>query len=237
MNPGTEARLADRVVLITGAKGGLGTSVTEAFLAAGATVVGSALNIVDSDFPNPRFAARAADLTGDESARNLANYVIRRFQKIDVLVHVVGGFAGGKSIAETDDATWDAMLSLNLKSAINVLRAVIPYMRRAGRGRIIAIGSRQAVEPAANLSAYNASKAALASLVRTAAIENKDAGIAANTILPSTMNTEANRKANPGADPAKWVQPEHVAALAVFLASDAGGQITGAAIPVYGQEV
>jgi NAD(P)-dependent dehydrogenase (short-subunit alcohol dehydrogenase family) len=229
--------LANQVALITGAKGGLGNNVTEAFLAAGATVVGSALNIEDSDFPNPRFTAMAADLTSAEAAGNLAGYVIRRFQRVDVLVHVVGGFAGGKSIAETDDATWDKMLSLNLKSAIHILRAVIPHMRRAGRGRIIAIGSRQAMEPAANLSAYNASKAALVSLIRTAALENRDLDITANAILPSTMNTEANRKANPGADPSKWVQPEHVAALAVFLASDAGAQITGAAVPVYGRDV
>jgi NAD(P)-dependent dehydrogenase (short-subunit alcohol dehydrogenase family) len=228
--------LANQVVLITGANGGLGTSVTEAFLAAGATVIGSGRNIENSDFPSPHFAM-AADLTGSEAARNLAGSVVRRFQRIDVLMHVVGGFAGGKSIAETDDATWDQMLSLNLKSAINILRAVIPHMRQAGHGRIIAIASRQAIEPAANLSAYNASKAALVSLIRTAALENRDLSITANAILPSTMNTEANRKANPGADPSKWVQPEHVAALAAFLASEAGGQITGAAIPVYGQEV
>jgi NAD(P)-dependent dehydrogenase (short-subunit alcohol dehydrogenase family) len=110
-------------------------------------------------------------------------------------------------------------------------------MRRAGRGRIVAISSRQAVEPAANLSAYNASKAALVSLVRTAALENADAGITANTILPGTMNTEANRKSSPDADPKKWVQTEHVARIAEFLVSDAGVEITGAAIPVYGQSI
>ena len=231
------ADLTNQVVLITGAKGGLGTLVTEAFLAEGATVVGSDRNVQDSDFPNPHFSGVAGDLTSSEAARDLADRVIRRFQRIDALVHVVGGFAGGQSIAETDDATWDQMLTLNLKAAIHILRAVIPHMRMAKRGRIIAIGSRQAVEPSANLSAYNASKAALVSLIRTAALENKDLGITANAILPSTMNTAANRKADPGADPSKWVQPERVAALAAFLASDSGGQITGAAIPVYGQDL
>jgi len=229
--------LTNQVVLITGAKGGLGTNVTEAFLAAGARVIGSSRNIDDSDFPNPRFAGIAADLTDAQAARQLSDCVIRRFQRIDVLVHVMGGFAGGKPIAETDDATWEKMLSLNLKSAVNILRTVIPHMREAKRGRIIAIGSRQAIEPSANLSAYNASKAALVSLVYTAALENKDVGITANVILPATMNTDANRKANPSADPSKWVQPERVAALAAFLASEPGGQITGAAIPVYGLEV
>jgi NAD(P)-dependent dehydrogenase (short-subunit alcohol dehydrogenase family) len=229
--------LANQVVLITGANGGLGTSVTEGFLAAGATVVGSSLRIADSDFPNPRFSAMAVDLTSPDAAGSLAANVIRLFQRIDVLVHVLGGFAGGKSIPETDDATWDNMLNLNLRPAIRILRAVIPHMRQAGRGRIMAVGSRQAVEPAANLSAYNASKAALVSLIRTAALENKDLGITANTILPSTMNTAANRKSDPAADPSKWVQPERVAALATFLASDAGAQITGAAIPIYGEDV
>ncbi len=228
--------LANQVVLITGAKGGWGTNVTEAFLAAGATVIGSSRNIDDSDFPNPRFTGMAADLTDAQAARQLSDSVIRRFQRIDALVHVMGGFAGGKPISETDDATWEKMLSLNLKSANNILRTVIPHMRAARRGRIIAIGSRQAIEPAANLSAYNASKAALVSLVYTAALENKDVGITANVILPATMNTDANRKANPNADPSKWVQPEGVAALAAFLASEGGGDITGAAIPVYGTE-
>jgi NAD(P)-dependent dehydrogenase (short-subunit alcohol dehydrogenase family) len=227
---------ASQVVLITGAKGGLGSHVTRAFLGAGAMVVGTSRAIADSDFAGLRFTAIPADLTDAQSARKLADGVIGRFQKIDALIHVMGGFAGGKSIAETDDSTWDKMMSLNLKSGVNILRAVIPHMRRAGRGRIVAIGSRQAAEPAAKLSAYNASKAALVSLVRTAALENQDLGITANVILPSTMNTEANRNANPNADPATWVQPERVAALAVFLASDSGAQISGAAIPVYGQE-
>jgi NAD(P)-dependent dehydrogenase (short-subunit alcohol dehydrogenase family) len=229
--------LANQVVLITGAKGGLGTNVTEAFLAAGAVVVGSSRAIADADFPNPRFAAIAADLTDSQSAQKLADGAIQRFQRIDSLIHVMGGFAGGKPIHETDDATWDRMMSLNLKSAINILRAVIPRMRDAKRGSVVVIGSRQAVEPSADLCAYNASKAALVSLVRTAALENKDLGITANVILPATMNTEANRKSNPGTDPATWVQPERVAALAAFLASPAGAQITGAAIPVYGLEV
>lgn len=225
----------NRVVLITGAKGGLGTSVTQAFLAAGATVAGSSKTIRDSDFPNPRFAAIPADLTVAESARQLVDKAIGRFGKIDALVHVMGGFAGGQPIPETTDETWDLMMNLNLRAAFNVLRAVIPPMRRAGRGRIVAISSRQAVEPAANLSAYNTSKAALVALIRTAALENQDAGITANTILPGAMNTEGNRQASPGADPSKWVQTEHVASIAAFLVSDAGAEINGAAIPVYGR--
>lgn len=228
--------LAGQTVLITGAKGGLGTYVTQAFLDAGAKVIGSSRAIQDADFPNANFAAIPADLTNAEAARQLAAGTLSRFQKIDVLVHVMGGFAGGQPIPETDDATWDKMMNLNLRSAFNILRVVIPPMRHAGRGRIIAIGSRAAVEPAANISAYNASKAGLLALVRTAALENKDLGITANAILPGTMNTETNRKADASADQSRWIQPQRVAALAAFLASDAAAQITGAAIPVYGQE-
>jgi NAD(P)-dependent dehydrogenase (short-subunit alcohol dehydrogenase family) len=227
----------NRVVLVTGAKGGLGSSITRTFLAAGAMVAGSSKSIRDSDFSSPRFAALPADLTIAESARQLVEATISRFGKIDALVHVMGGFAGGQPIPETSDETWDLMMNLNLRAAFNVLRAAIPQMRRAGRGRIVAISSRQAVEPAANLSAYNSSKAALVALIRTAALENRDAGITANTILPGTMNTEANRQASPEADPSKWVQTERVAGIAAFLVSDAGAEITGAAIPVYGMEI
>jgi len=227
----------NQVVLITGAIGGLGTSITRAFLAAGATVAGSSKSIRDSAFPGPRFAAMPADLTIAESARQLVDVTLRRFLKIDALVHVVGGFAGGQPIPETTDETWDLMMNLNLHAALNILRAVIPPMRQARRGRIVAISSRQAVEPAANLSAYNTSKAALVALIRTAALENADAGITANAILPGTMNTEANRRANPEADPSQWVQTEHVARIAAFLVSDAGAAINGAAIPVYGSSI
>jgi NAD(P)-dependent dehydrogenase (short-subunit alcohol dehydrogenase family) len=232
-----KAPFDEQVVLITGAHGGLGTAVTPAFLAGGAMVVGSSKSILDSDFSNTLFSAIQADLTVADSARQLVDATMSRFGKIDALVHVMGGFAGGSPIPETSDATWDLMMNLNLRAAFNVLRAVIPRMRQAGRGRIVAIASRQALEPAANLSAYNTSKAALVALIRTAALENQDAGITANTILPGTMDTAANRKASPNADPSKWVQTEHVASLAAFLVSDAGAEITGAALPAYGMDI
>jgi NAD(P)-dependent dehydrogenase (short-subunit alcohol dehydrogenase family) len=226
--------LEGQIVLITGARGGLGTDVTKAFLEAGAWVVGSSRKIADSDFAHPRFAGIPADLTNADEARKLAYAIIDRFRKMDALVHVTGGFAGGRPIHETDDATWDGMLDLNLRAAFHTLRAVIPCMRKGGRGRIIAIGSRAALEPQAGIAAYGASKAALVSLVRTAALENRDAGITANVILPGTIDTEANRLSDPGGDHSRWVSPARLADLAVFLVSDAAAQVTGAAIPVYG---
>jgi NAD(P)-dependent dehydrogenase (short-subunit alcohol dehydrogenase family) len=110
-------------------------------------------------------------------------------------------------------------------------------MRQQGNGRILAVASRQGVEPAPMVGAYSASKAALVSLIRTIALENKDRGISANTVLPGMMDTPANRAADPKADRTKWVRPSQVASLLVHLASDAAEEITGAAIPVYGRQV
>jgi NAD(P)-dependent dehydrogenase (short-subunit alcohol dehydrogenase family) len=148
----------------------------------------------------------------------------------------MGGFAGGASVAETDDATWQNMMNINLNAAFYVLRAVVPVMRRVGRGRIVAIGSRQAVQPAAGVGAYSASKAALLSLVQTVAIENKDRNIRANVVLPGTMDTPANRVAMPNANFENWVQPSRVAELVIMLAGEVGSEITGTAIPIYGKE-
>ena len=128
------------------------------------------------------------------------------------------------------------MFDVNLNSTFYLLRAALPAMRRTRNGRIIAIGSRAALEPGAGVGAYSASKAAMVSLVRTVALENKDAGITANVILPGTMDTPANRKAMPNADFSKWVQPSNVAGLITWLAGDAGREINGTAIPVYGGE-
>jgi NAD(P)-dependent dehydrogenase (short-subunit alcohol dehydrogenase family) len=231
------SELTDRIVIVTGAKGGLGAHVTRALLNAGARVVGSSRKIDDAEFASPHFTAVNADLTIDADARSLVTQVIERFKKIDALVHVAGGFAGGAPIHETDDATWEAMMNLNLRAAFQILRATIPHMRAQAGGRIVAIGSRAGVEPAANIAAYSSSKAALVSLVRTAALENRDLGITANLILPGTIDTEANRRADPKADRSRWVSPEGIAGLAVFLVSDAAAQITGAAIPFYGAGV
>lgn len=229
--------LDGKVTLITGAKGGLGTFVTQAFLDAGARVIGVSRSIRQDDFPHPDFLAMPAELTSGDHARRLAADVISRFGRIDALVHVMGGFAGGQSVADTDDPTLDQMLDLNYRAAFYIARAVIPRMRQQGSGRILAVASRQGVEPGAMVGAYSASKAALVALIRVIALENKDRGISANSVLPGTMDTPANRAGDPNADTSKWVQPSKVAALLAHLASDASAQITGAAIPVYGAQV
>lgn len=229
--------LQNKIALITGADGGLGTHVTRVLLDSGATVIGVSRKIQQSNSDGPSFFALAADLSSAEATKSTVEGIAARFGRLDILAHLVGGFAGGKTIAETDNATFQRMLDLNLNSAFYVLRAVIPHMRRAGSGRIIAIGSRAAENPGPGVGAYSASKAALVSLIQTVALENKDLAITANVLLPGTMDTAANRKDMPGADTSKWVQPTSVASLIAWLASEAGKDVNGAVIPVYGGEL
>jgi NAD(P)-dependent dehydrogenase (short-subunit alcohol dehydrogenase family) len=224
----------DKVVLITGANGGLGTAVTNEFLANGDRVIGVSRSIKQSDFSHDHFTAMAADVTLDEAARALVAGVVERFGKVDTLVHVMGGFAAG-AVHETDDATWTKMRDMNLTAAFYMARAVIPVMRKARAGKIIAVGSRAAHERHAGIAAYSAFKVALASLIQSIAAENKQFGITANVVLPGTMDTPGNR--SPGADTSLWVPPEAVARTILFLASDAASHVNAAEIPVSGFDV
>jgi NAD(P)-dependent dehydrogenase (short-subunit alcohol dehydrogenase family) len=224
--------MKNKVVLITGANGGLGTSITRSFLATGAAVTGVSNKISAAEFPQPNFTPTAADLTKASIVNDVVQSVVKRAGRLDILIHVLGGFAGGKSIAETDDATWQQMQDLNLSSAFYVLRAAIPHLRKSGQGRIVAIGSLAAVEPHAGIGAYVTFKSALVSLVKTVALENRDAGVTANVILPDTMDTPGNRKDMPDADPSKWVATQDVADLALWLADDRAAQITGTTFPI-----
>ena len=226
-----------KVVLVTGAKGGLGNYVTQAFLGAGAVVAGVSRSIKQSDFPHPNFTAVAGELTNSDSAGAVAGAALQKHGHIDALVHLVGGFGGVKPVPETDDATFEKMTDLNFRSAFYIAKAVLPAMRKAGSGRVVAIGSRAALESAAGIGAYAASKAALISLIRTIASENKDLGITANVLLPGTIDTPANRSADPSADTSKWINPEKLAGLILWLAGDGASQVSGAVIPVYGRDI
>jgi NAD(P)-dependent dehydrogenase (short-subunit alcohol dehydrogenase family) len=229
---GREKSLEGKVVIITGATGGLGTSVTAAFLDSGARV--AAVDRAASQSVAENFVAVAADLSSLAGAQSAVDAVMGRWGRIDVLVHLIGGFAGGTTVSDSDDATFDRMMNLNLRTALHMFRAVLPPMRAQGGGRILAIGSRSAAEPSPMSGLYAASKAALVSLVRTVAAENAERGIGANVVLPGTMDTPANRAAMPGGNPAQWVPPAQVASLLVHLAGDGASAITGAVIPIYG---
>ena len=229
--------MKDKVVIVTGANGGLGSYVTRDLLAAGAAVVGVSRNIQQSAFHEGRFSALQAELSTADGAKSMVEKVLAQHGRIDGVAHTVGGFAGGQSIADTDDATFQGMLDVNLNTTFYLLRAVLPAMRKARRGRIVAIGSRAALEPGAGVGAYSASKAAMVSLIRTVAAENNDAGITANVILPGTIDTPTNRKFITNSDFSKWVQPDNIASLITWLLGDAGRDVNGAVIPVYGSDV
>jgi NAD(P)-dependent dehydrogenase (short-subunit alcohol dehydrogenase family) len=229
--------MKDRVVFITGAKGGLGSFITRRSLETGVAVVGASRSISQQDFPRPNFTALAVDCTKAPAVNDAVQSVIARFGGLDVLVHLLGGFAGGQTVAETDDAAWERMSNLNLTSAFYVMRAAVRHLRKSGKGRIVAVGSLTAVEPHPQLGAYVTFKAALAMLVRPVALENKDAGLTANAVLPGTIDTPANRKAMPIAEFSTWLQQRDVVNLVLRLTADRASKITGTAIPIGGPNV
>lgn len=228
--------LAGSVALITGAKGGLGTFVTKAFLEQGGTVAGASRSIRDEDFRHPCFAAFPAELSDSAAAQALVDAVVNRFGRIDILIHLVGGFAAG-SVPQTDATILDRMIELNFRSAFYAVQAVLPVMRAQGAGRIVAIGSRAAVDANPGVGAYSASKAALVAFMRAVACESNQYGITANVVMPGTMDTPANRAANPNADFTKWVHPADVAGVIASLASPWYAPVNGALIPAYGAEL
>jgi len=217
-------------VLITGASGGLGTAVSNAFQQVGATVIGVARSWTES----VPFITLSVDLTTAEGCDAMVEQALAH-GPIDALVHILGGFGGGQAIAETSDKTWDGMMTLNLRAAFCAMRAVLKPMTAAKYGRIVAVGSRAAVEPMASFAAYSVSKAGLVALVKNVAVETKDLGITANVILPSTIDTLLNRQAMPKADFSRWVRPESIAKTLVWLASREAGDVSGAVIPIYGR--
>jgi len=227
--------LTGRVVLITGAAGGLGRAVVAEFLNQGARVWGVLAPGETNPFPENAPAVLRADLSSPEQAAGAVREVLQAAGRLDALVHLVGGFAGGEPLHQTTEETWRRMMTLNLDTAFHIFRSALPPMLEARRGRILAIGTRTAVEPVAKLCAYNVSKAGLVALIRTLALEVKNTGVTANIVLPSVIDTPANRAANPDADYSRWVKPELIAALLAFLASDAASDINGAVIPIYGR--
>jgi NAD(P)-dependent dehydrogenase (short-subunit alcohol dehydrogenase family) len=219
--------LNGHVAAITGVSGDLGRSVKQAFLDAGAKVVGIARSNAEIE----------ADLSSADSAITGMKAAHAIHGRLDSLIHLVGGFAGGVDLADDAPATFDAMFDVNVRSAFYAIRAVTPLMRAAGQGRMVLVASRAAIEPAPHTALYGASKAALVSMTRSVAAENRQHGITANVVMPGTMDMPKNRAAMPGADYSKWVQPSQVAEVIVFLASSAAGSISGAAIPVFGGDV
>ena len=232
----------DKVVMVTGASGNLGSAVTRAFVDAGAK-----LALIDRQperlaerFPelvseSERFLTENADLTSEAAVTAVVEKIIEKFGRIDVLVHTVGGFFSGPPLHETPLDKLEFMLTINAKTTFITNQAVLKKMVPQGSGKIINIAARPAFQGNKNMSAYSAAKAAVLRLTESAAAEVKSDGINVNAIIPGTIDTPQNREAMPNANADNWVQPESLADVILFLASPAARDIHGAAIPVFGK--
>ena len=212
-------------VLVTGAAGVLGRAVAEAFQASGADVAG--VDIVEDDAPWKTIVADLVDSQGAQGA-------VAEAGDIDILANIAGGFAMGDDIAGTADETWDFMMNLNARTALNMCRAAAPGMVARGGGKIVNIGALGALRGTALMGAYIASKSVVIRLTETLSDELKHHGVNVNCILPSIIDTPRNRADMPKANFDHWVPPGQIAEVVLFLASPAAGSIHGAAIPVEG---
>ena len=232
---------ADRTVLVAGGTGGLGRAVSLAFLAEGATVVVTYRRQDELDglrsvagASATRLSGHAVDVTDEAAVRALVGGVVAQHGRLDALVNAVGGYAGGVKLWEAEAKVFDQMLALNLRSGYALARAAVPAMLKQGRGAIVNVAAKAAFDHPAGAAAYAASKAAAVAMLDSLAAEVKGTGLRINSILPSIIDTEPNRKAMPKADFSKWPKPEEIARVILFLCSDDGRVVHGAAVPVYG---
>lgn len=231
----------DKVTVITGATGGLGYAVTRDFLNVQAKVAVTFTNEVSLDSlkaklrpQNGQWIAIKTNVLDISSVKSMVEQVVKKFSRLDILINLVGGFLGGVSIAETTEAQWDNMMNLNLKSTFLCCRNVLPIMIKQKSGKIINIGSKGGLHGAAGISAYSASKAGLINFTQSLAAEGLEHNITANVVIPSIIDTPANRKAMPQANFSKWVTSEALSKVILFLCSDEANEISGATIPVFG---
>lgn len=230
-----------KVVVVAGGTGGLGRAVSLGFLEAGAKVTVTYHN--EAEFLTLKEAAGQSqlslagflvDVTDESAVAGLMDAVVKRHGAVDALVNAVGGYAGGVKLWDLETKVFDSMLDLNLRSGYVLARAVLPIMLKAGHGSILNVAAKAAFDHGAGAGAYAASKAAAVALMDSLAADCKGTGVRVNSILPSIIDTPANRQAMPGADFGPWPKPAEIAQVILFLSSDFAKTIHGAAIPVYG---
>jgi NAD(P)-dependent dehydrogenase (short-subunit alcohol dehydrogenase family) len=231
----------NQVVMISGAVGNLGQVVARSFQACGAklALVDRGEDRLKETFPDLVNSAdyllvNCADLMDEGAVEESVAESLQHFSRIDVLVNTVGGFRAGSPLHETPIETWDFLHNLNARSVFIACKKVIPHMLKQGSGKIINLAARPGLEGQAGMAAYSASKAAVFRLTESMAKELKDQGINVNCIIPGTIDTSANRSANPDADFSTWVTPESLSDVILFLSCSASRDIHGAAIPAYG---
>ena len=235
------ATFEGKTVLVAGGTGGLGRAVSLAFLEAGANVAvtyrkaDEYLAIQEAaGAARARLSGHVVDVTDETAARGLGDAILAGRGRLDALVNAVGGWTGGRKLWEADAGAFDAMLTVNLRAGVALCRAIVPAMVRQGSGAVVNVASRSAVAPGPGEAAYAASKAAAVAMIASLAEDLKGSGVRANSVLPSIIDTDANRRAMPKADFAKWPKPEDIARVILFLCSDDARLVHGAAIPVYG---
>jgi NAD(P)-dependent dehydrogenase (short-subunit alcohol dehydrogenase family) len=227
--------------LVAGGTGGLGRAVSLAFLQEGANVAVTYRRQDEFDALKIAAGANASllvghiiDVTDEVAVNGLVDKLVAAHGGLDALVNTVGGYAGGAPLWELETRVLDQMLALNLRSGYMLSRAAVPAMRKRKKGAIVNIVSKAAIDPPAGAAAYAASKAAALALLDSLAADLKGSGVRVNSVLPSIIDTDANRKSMPKADFATWPKPEEIARVILFLCSDDAKVIHGAAIPVYG---
>jgi len=230
-----------KVVLVAGGTGGLGRAVSLAFLNEGADLIVTWRS--EEELTSLRAAAGAkasmirahrVDVTDNSAVESFIAGIMAEKGRLDAMINTTGGYAGGQKMWESDPKTLDRMLELNLRSGFLLSRSVAKAMVGQGKGSIVNVAAKAAFDPASGLAAYAASKAAAVAMIESLAADLKETGVRVNSVLPSIIDTDANRKAMPKADFVKWPKPEEIAKVILFLCSDEAAVIHGASIPVYG---
>ena len=226
-----------RNVLVSGGTGALGRAVVRAFLESGDRVavpwiVAGERDAVQRDFAEALRTGRLALVEADVSDAQGAAAAAKATEPVAVLVNGAGGFAGGTPVWDTDLETWDAMYRINLRTAVALARAVLPGMRERGAGALVNVASQAAFARPATLAAYSASKAGVVVLTETLARELEGTRVRVNAVVPSTIDTPANRRAMPDADWSRWTPPDAIARVVLWLASEAAATVRGALVPV-----
>jgi NAD(P)-dependent dehydrogenase (short-subunit alcohol dehydrogenase family) len=222
-----------KIIVVTGASGTLGKVVAEIALARGARVAGVDHAPSQIAATPDRLELGNVDLTDATQARTAVEAAAAHFGRLDALINIAGGFAF-ETVAGGDPKTWQRMYALNLLTALNASRSAIPHLAASSAGRIINVGAMGALQAGSGMGSYAASKAAVHRLTEALAAEWKGK-ITVNAVLPSTIDTPANRASMPKADFAKWVTPRELADVILFLVSDAASAVTGALLPVNGR--
>ncbi len=231
-----------KTIVITGGTGGLGTALTRRLIGKDHRLVVTYLlpdeaAAFESEFdvPEEDLVLSRVDATDAEAVTNFMKETAEKNDGIHGLCSLVGGWAGGRDVDETDDVRFERMLDLNLRSAFYAVRAAVPHLRDAGWGRILLVGSRSAIDCPTGQAAFNIAKAGVVALGKTVADELDGSGVTANVIMPSVIDTPATRQSLPYADYVNWPTPDQIAAVAEFLLSEESSVMTGSLVPVYGR--